>query len=100
MKFWLMMMVLGLRLRWLAWRNPDFRKQLENRDVVMQWLKSANLAQIAERVQATDIRWVSNGESCQISLAMRSCALRMEVIRMMNIATGSQRIVGPPRQGS
>lgn len=37
MKFWLMMLVLGWRLRWLAWRNPAFRQQLENRDVVMQW---------------------------------------------------------------
>lgn len=37
MKFWLMMLVLGWRLRWLAWRNADFRKQLESRDVVMQW---------------------------------------------------------------
>lgn len=37
MKFWLMMLVLGWRLRWLAWRNPEFRKQLVNRDVVMQW---------------------------------------------------------------
>jgi len=37
MRFWLMMLILGWRLRWLGWRNPDFRKQLENRDVVMQW---------------------------------------------------------------
>jgi len=41
MKFWLMMLVLGWRLRWLAWRNPDFRKQLENRDIVMQWRTEA-----------------------------------------------------------
>ena len=37
MKFWFMMLILGWRLRWLAWRNADFRKQLEHRDVVMQW---------------------------------------------------------------
>lgn len=41
MKFWLMMLVLGWRLRWLAWRNPDFRKQLEKRDIVMQWRTEA-----------------------------------------------------------
>ena len=35
--FWFILVVLGLRLRWLAWRNPGFRKQLENRDVIMQW---------------------------------------------------------------
>jgi len=31
------LLVLGWRLRWLAWRDAGFRKQLENRDVVMQW---------------------------------------------------------------
>ena len=37
MKFWLLLLILGWRLRWLAWRNEEFRKQLENRNVVMQW---------------------------------------------------------------
>ena len=37
MKFALVLLVLGWRLRWLAWRNEGFRKQLENRNVVMQW---------------------------------------------------------------
>ena len=37
MKFALVLLVLGWRLRWLAWRDAGFRKQLENRDVVMQW---------------------------------------------------------------
>lgn len=37
MKFWLVLLILGWRLRWLAWRNEDFRKQLENRNVIMQW---------------------------------------------------------------
>ncbi len=37
MKFALVLLILGWRLRWLAWRNEGFRKQLENRDVVMQW---------------------------------------------------------------
>ena len=37
MKFSLVLLVLGWRLRWLASRNPGFQKQLENRNVVMQW---------------------------------------------------------------
>lgn len=37
MKFALVLLVLGWRLRWLAWRNAGFRKQLENRNVIMQW---------------------------------------------------------------
>lgn len=37
MKFALVLLILGWRLRWLAWRNEGFRKQLENRNVVMQW---------------------------------------------------------------
>lgn len=37
MKFALVLLLLGWRLRWLAWRCEGFRKQLENRNVVMQW---------------------------------------------------------------
>ncbi|MEE3320749.1 MAG: hypothetical protein VX258_08665 [Pseudomonadota bacterium] len=37
MKFALVLLILGWRLRWLAWRDEGFRKQLENRNVVMQW---------------------------------------------------------------
>ena len=37
MKFSLVLLVLGWRLRWLASRNAGFQKQLENRNVVMQW---------------------------------------------------------------
>ena len=36
MKFALVLLILGWRLRWLAWRDEGFRKQLENRNVVMQ----------------------------------------------------------------
>ncbi|ASK35750.1 hypothetical protein [Alloalcanivorax mobilis] len=37
MKFRLILLLLGWRLVWLARRNPGFRGQLENRDVIMQW---------------------------------------------------------------
>ena len=37
MRFRLVLLVLGWRLRWLGKRNDGFRKQLENRNVVMQW---------------------------------------------------------------
>jgi hypothetical protein len=37
MKFWLVLLILGWRLRWLAWRNPEFRKTIESKDMVMQW---------------------------------------------------------------
>ncbi|MDX1803088.1 MAG: hypothetical protein R3292_03340 [Alcanivorax sp.] len=37
MRFALVLLILGWRLRWLAWRNAGFRKQLENRNVIMQW---------------------------------------------------------------
>ncbi len=36
MKFALVLLVLGWRLRWMALRNAGFRKQLENSNVVMQ----------------------------------------------------------------
>jgi hypothetical protein len=41
MKFWLILLVLGWRMRWLAWRNPDFRAKLANKDMVMQWRTKA-----------------------------------------------------------
>jgi hypothetical protein len=41
MKFWLMMLILGWRMRWLAWRDPEFRKQIESKDMVMQWRTEA-----------------------------------------------------------
>lgn len=37
MRFWLLMLILGWRLRWLTWRNPEFRRKLEGRNMVMQW---------------------------------------------------------------
>jgi|SRR5690554_3259048 len=41
MKFWLILLVLGWRMRWLAWRNPEFRAKLANKDMVMQWRTKA-----------------------------------------------------------
>jgi hypothetical protein len=37
MKFWFVLLILGWRLRWLAWRNPEFREKLKDQDFVMQW---------------------------------------------------------------
>lgn len=37
MKFWLVLLILGWRLRWLCWRNEAFRAQLKDRNVIMQW---------------------------------------------------------------
>lgn len=37
MGFRFILFVLGLRLRWLAWRNQAFRQRLDKRNVVMQW---------------------------------------------------------------
>lgn len=41
MKFWLILLILGLRLRWLAWRNAEFRAKLVGKDMVMQWRTKA-----------------------------------------------------------
>lgn len=37
MKFRLLLLLLGWRLAWLAGHRDGFRRQLEHRDVVMQW---------------------------------------------------------------
>ncbi|MCC1496067.1 hypothetical protein [Alcanivorax sp. 1008] len=37
MKFWLILLILGWRMRWLAWRNEEFRSKLAGKDMVMQW---------------------------------------------------------------
>lgn len=35
--FWFILLVLGWRMKWVARRDPEFRKQFENKDMVMQW---------------------------------------------------------------
>lgn len=35
--FRIIMLFVALRLRWLAWRNPSFRKELAQRDILMVW---------------------------------------------------------------
>jgi len=37
MKFWLLLLVLGWRMRWLANNNDAFRDKLENKDIVLQF---------------------------------------------------------------
>lgn len=37
MKFWLILLILGWRMRWLAWHNEEFRSKLAGKDMVMQW---------------------------------------------------------------
>lgn len=41
MKFWLILLVLGWRMRWLAWRSDEFRAKLNGKDMVMQWRTQA-----------------------------------------------------------
>lgn len=41
MKFWLILLVLGWRMRWLAWRSDEFRAKLNGKDMVMQWRTKA-----------------------------------------------------------
>lgn len=41
MRFRLVLLILAWRLRWLSRRDENFRKQLENRNVVMQWRTKA-----------------------------------------------------------
>lgn len=37
MKFRILLFILAWRMRWLAWRNPRFREQIERKDMIMQW---------------------------------------------------------------
>lgn len=37
MKFRLLLFILAWRMRWLAWRNPEFRDKIAKKDLVMQW---------------------------------------------------------------
>jgi hypothetical protein len=41
MKFRLILLFVGWRLRWLAWRNAEFRDKLAGKDLVMQWRTKA-----------------------------------------------------------
>ncbi len=37
MRFWILLLILGWRMRWLAKHNDAFREKLENKDVVLQF---------------------------------------------------------------
>ena len=36
MRFWILLLILGWRMRWLAKHNEQFREKLENKDIVLQ----------------------------------------------------------------
>ncbi len=82
MRFWLVLWILGLRLRWLVWRDPAFREGLKNRDIVMQW----------RTAQGRPARWfhfhdnsvVVRSGLCQsptISLCFESASYAFETLR-------------------
>ena len=51
---------------------------------------------VAEQIQATEVRWVSNSTLCRISIAMNSCEVRLAIIQVMNWATNSAVVPGAP----
>lgn len=36
MRFWILLLILGWRMRWLARNNEKFREKLDNKDIVLQ----------------------------------------------------------------
>lgn len=106
MKFRLMMLVLGWRLRWLAWRNPDFRRQLENRDVVMQWrTRAGDTARWFHFVPGRVIARAGLHEKPSVTLDFEDAAYaaetlivsgRNQMVFMTGMQQGRIRISGDP----
>ena len=66
-------------------------------NAVMEWLGEGTPQTIGQEIQAVDIKWVSDGEACRISISMLGSQHRSEVIQMMNMATGTERKSGSPQ---
>ena len=108
MKFRLVLLVLGWRLRWLAWRNADFRKQLENRNVLMQWRTKAGAPARWFHFQPGSVR-ASGGihpaptvslsfEDAAYAFATLQAAGKNQMAFMEGMQQGKIRIEGDPGQ--
>lgn len=81
MKFWLILLVLGWRLRFLAWRNEDFRKAIEGKELVMQWRTQAGNPSRWYRFSAGSVN-VSGGLHAEpgVSLSFADASYAAETI--------------------
>lgn len=43
MRFWILLLILGWRMSWLAKHNEKFREKLENKDIVLQFRTAGGL---------------------------------------------------------
>ena len=106
MKFWLVMLILGWRMRWLAWRNPEFRKQIEKKG--MQWKTMSGKP--ARWFHFNNGRVIARGgihEKPNVGLSFESADYafqtllesgKNQMVFMEGMQTGRIRIEGDPSQ--
>ena len=74
--------------------------QPEGPAAVITWLQGCDPKKIAEHIQAVDIKWLTDGTLCRISISMLGFELRYQVIQTMDLATGTARHTGSPPPGT
>ena len=67
---------------------------------VMLWMAAQEPKSLAACILALDIKWLTDGTKCRISIAMPGFMLRSQVIQMMTLATGVERQIGAPPPGT
>ena len=81
MRFWILLLILGWRMRWLANNNEKFREKLENKDIVLQ-LRTAS-GKVARHYVVKDLKVVPHGgvhAKPNISLSFRDAQYAYETI--------------------
>lgn len=81
MRFWILLLILGWRMRWLAKNNENFRDKLQNKDIVLQ-LQTAS-GKVARHYIIRDQRVVPVGglhDKPTINLSFRDALYAYETI--------------------
>jgi len=97
MKFSLVLLVLGWRLRWLASRNAGFQKQLENRNVVMQWRTFAGKV-VSKAGIHSEPTVTLNFKNARYAFATLQQAGKNQMAFMEGMQAGDIKIEGDPGQ--
>ena len=66
---------------------------------VMTWLTSQEPKTVAACILALDIKWLTDGTKCRISISMPGFPMRSQVIQTMTSVTGVERQIGAPPAG-
>lgn len=81
LKFWFMLWFLGIRMWWLARKDEDFRRKLEDQDIILQF--QTHDGKIARHYVIKDQRVHPKGGQCDnpsLTLSFKDAAYAIETI--------------------